>query len=93
MSAGSGKLARGDDGSEGMLAACLAAGITAFAIGMFTFDAFSFIQVTFLSFILIGIGSVLLGLPRESAATPIRAGIRGLVDGRAGTVPTPSGRA
>ena len=43
-----------------VLLASLAAGITAFAVGMFTYDAFSFIQVTFLLFIYVGIGAALL---------------------------------
>lgn len=48
-----------DDRSEtGLLFVALAASITAFAIGMVLFDAFAFIQVTFILFILLGLGSV-----------------------------------
>ena len=52
--------ARRDDSERGWLLASLAAGVAAFAVGMLTFDAFSFIQVTFLLFILVGLGSALL---------------------------------
>jgi O-antigen ligase len=52
------RLARSDTGPEGWLAMGLAASLTAFAVGMFTFDAFAFIQVTFLAFIMIGFAAV-----------------------------------
>jgi hypothetical protein len=38
-----------------MLAAS-AASVTAYGVGMFTYDSFSFIQVTFLFFIVLGLG-------------------------------------
>ena len=38
--------------------AALAASLTAFAVGMLTFDAFAFIQVTFVAFILLGFAAV-----------------------------------
>jgi hypothetical protein len=46
-----------DDPRTGWLCVALTASITAFAVGMLTFDAFSFIQVTFLLFILLGFAS------------------------------------
>jgi hypothetical protein len=49
--------AKRDESARGWLLAALAAGIAAYAVGMLTFDAFSFIQVTFLLFIFIGIGA------------------------------------
>jgi hypothetical protein len=52
-----GRIARRDVSSEGSLAAALAASIAAFGVGMVTFDAFSFIQVTFLLFILLGLAA------------------------------------
>jgi O-antigen ligase len=52
------RLARSDPGPDGWLAMGLAASLTAFAVGMFTFDAFAFIQVTFLAFIMIGFAAV-----------------------------------
>ena len=47
----------------------------AFAIGMLTFDAYSFIQVTFLSFILMGLAAAAmrLGPPCPEHAQPPRA--------------------
>ena len=49
------------DGSErGWLLAAITASIAAYAVGMLTYDAFAFIQVTFLLFILLAIGSSLL---------------------------------
>ena len=55
-----GREAKRDDSERGWLLASLAAGIAAYAVGMLTFDAFAFIQVTFLMFIFVGIGSALL---------------------------------
>ena len=49
-----------DDSGRGWLLASLAAGVAAYAVGMLTYDAFSFIQVTFLLFLLVGLGSALL---------------------------------
>jgi polysaccharide biosynthesis protein PslJ len=56
-----GRAARTRAGPDGWLAAGLAAGIVAFGVAMFTFDAFSFIQSTFMLWILISLsGSLLL---------------------------------
>jgi O-antigen ligase len=55
-----GREAKRDDSERGWLLASLAAGIAAFSFGMFTFDAFSFIQVTFLLYIYVGLGASLL---------------------------------
>jgi O-antigen ligase len=55
-----GKAAKRDEGARGWLLAAVAASTAAYAIGMLTYDAFSFIQVTFLLFIVIGIGAALL---------------------------------
>ena len=52
--------AREDDSEDGWLLAGLAASIAGFAVSMFTYDAFAFIQVTFLLFILLGLGCALL---------------------------------
>lgn len=54
------RAAREDSTPRGWLLTALAASITAFAIGMLTYDAFSFIQVTFLLFLLLGFAVVLL---------------------------------
>jgi hypothetical protein len=55
-----GRRAREDLSADGLLAAGIASSVTAFAIGMLTYDAFAFIQVTFLFFILLGLGCALL---------------------------------
>lgn len=51
------RAARADDSDGGYLYVALACSITAFAFGMFLYDAFSFIQVTFLLFIVMALGS------------------------------------
>jgi polysaccharide biosynthesis protein PslJ len=57
-----GRLAKRDDSSRGWLAVALAASISAYAAGMLTYDAFSFIQVTFILFFVLGFAAALLGL-------------------------------
>ena len=52
--------AKRDDSARGWLLASIAAGVAAYAVGMLTFDAFSFIQVTFLLFIFVGLGSAVM---------------------------------
>jgi O-antigen ligase len=63
-----GKNARGPDG---WLATALAASIISFAVGMLTFDAFAFIQVTFFAFVLLGFTAVVTRQPPpdQAAAT------------------------
>jgi hypothetical protein len=51
--------AREDADPDSWLAAALAASLASFAVGMFTFDAFAFIQVTFFAFIMFGFTAVL----------------------------------
>ena len=55
-----GRRARRDPTDLGLLMTGLAASILAFAVGLFTYDAFSFIQVTYIMFILVALSSVLL---------------------------------
>jgi O-antigen ligase len=55
-----GKEAKRDDSERGWLLASLAAAVAAYAVGMLTFDAFSFIQVTFVMFTIVGLGSAAL---------------------------------
>ena len=52
------RAARADRSSRGWLMTALAASVASFGVGMIFFDAFAFIQVTLLFFILIGLGSV-----------------------------------
>jgi O-antigen ligase len=59
-----GRRARSDNGDPGWMAVSVAASLTAFAVGMLFYDAFAFIQVTFLMFILLAFGSVLVSLNR-----------------------------
>ena len=54
-----GRLARDDLSPRGWFLAAVTASLAAFAAGMFTYDAFSFIQVTFLSFLLLAFGATL----------------------------------
>jgi O-antigen ligase len=54
------RAARAGDEDDHWLLAGLAASVASFAVGMAFFDAFSFIQVTFIAIIVIGLGSVLL---------------------------------
>jgi hypothetical protein len=68
------RAAKADDSDSSWLTTALAAAITAFAVGMVTFDAFSFIQVTVLSFVLLGMGAVALRLAPAAPAEPARAG-------------------
>jgi hypothetical protein len=51
-----GREAKRDPGPRGWLIAACVASVAAYAVGMFTYDAFSFIQVTFLLFIILGLG-------------------------------------
>jgi polysaccharide biosynthesis protein PslJ len=59
--------ARTNDSPHGWLLTALSAAITAYAIGMITYDAFSFIQVTFLLFIVLGLAAAALRLPDGEA--------------------------
>lgn len=60
--------ARNDGTPHGWLLATLAASLTAYAAGMLTYDAFSFIQVTFISFILLGLAAAAIRLSDAEAA-------------------------
>ena len=52
--------AKRDESDRGWLLASLTAGVAAYAVGMLTYDAFAFVQVTFLLFIFVGLGAALL---------------------------------
>jgi hypothetical protein len=70
-----GRAAKEDDTSRGWLAAALAAAIASYGVGMLTFDAFSFIQVTILLFITLGIGGSVLSAGRAGTVArglPVR---------------------
>jgi polysaccharide biosynthesis protein PslJ len=63
--------ARRDPSEDGWLSAALAASVSTFAVGMFTFDAFAFVQVTLMVFILIALGAA---SAQARQATPVRLG-------------------
>jgi O-antigen ligase len=56
------------DSPDAWLYAALGSGIASFAFGMMFYDAFAFIQVTFLAFVLIAFGAILLERPHGRAA-------------------------
>jgi hypothetical protein len=68
-----GRAAKEDDSPRGWLLTGIAASTLAFAVGMWTYDAFSFIQVTFLLFMLLAFGSVVLSLRPDSGHVPVRS--------------------
>ena len=79
-----GREAKEDHSPRGWLLASITASVAAFAVGMFLYDAFSFIQVTFLLFIFMGLGRSVLLAPewvraRKPAATASSRQGRGIV--------------
>lgn len=62
--------ARRDPSDDGWLSAALVASVATFAVGMFTFDAFAFVQVTLMVFILIALGAA-AAQARQTAPVPI----------------------
>lgn len=58
-----GREAKADRSSRGSLLVALTASVAAFAVGMLTYDAFSFVQVTFVLFILAALGACTLATP------------------------------
>ena len=70
-----GREAKRDYSDRGWLLVSITAAVAAYAVGMFTYDAFSFIQVTFLLFILVALGTALLAerpTPRPVSGPPDR---------------------
>jgi O-antigen ligase len=63
-----GKEAKRDATERGRLLASLTAAVAAYAVGMLTYDAFSFIQVTFVLFTIVGLGSAALADPSRQPA-------------------------
>ncbi|MGD9570372.1 MAG: O-antigen ligase family protein [Thermoleophilia bacterium] len=68
-----GRAAKEDPSPDGWLPTACAASIAAFAVGMFTYDAFSFIQVTLLLFIALAVGACTLRLGEHEARAPATA--------------------
>lgn len=69
-----GREATRDPTCRGLLLGALASAVSAFAVGMLTLDAFSFIQVTFVLFVLAGLGMSVLA--STEAWTPGRLASR-----------------
>jgi hypothetical protein len=61
-----GARAKEDFSDYGWLLAAITASVLSFAVGMFFYDAFSFIQVTFLMYILMGLGAALMAMPERN---------------------------
>jgi hypothetical protein len=61
-----------EDGDDWLFAA-LAAAITGYGVGMFTYDAFGFTQITFVFWILLGLSAAMLRIT-QGAQTPRTAG-------------------
>jgi polysaccharide biosynthesis protein PslJ len=66
-----GSAGKRDRSPRGWLLVGVTASTAAYAVGMFTYDAFAFIQVTFMFFMLMGLGSAALALP-DPATVPVR---------------------
>ena len=66
---GVGRRALQDRSDDGWLFVALVASVVAFGVGMFTFDAFAFTQVTFVFFVLLALGSA-LALAPDPVRTP-----------------------
>jgi O-antigen ligase len=60
--------ARRDPSADGWLSAALAASVATFAVGLFTFDAFAFVQVTLMVFILVALGAAAAQTPEAALA-------------------------
>ncbi len=67
-----GRVARTRGSPEGWLAAGLAASITSFAVGMFTYDSLAFIQEAFVLWTLLALAAVLVGIDRETGTSSPR---------------------
>jgi len=64
------RLASHDDAEYGWLLTCLATSIVAYAVGMLTYDAFSFIQVTWIFFVILGLSAAALRIAPAGPARP-----------------------
>ena len=58
--------ARSDPSPRGWLFSALAASIIAFPIGMMTYDAFAFIQVNLMLYLMLAFAAILLALPEQT---------------------------
>jgi polysaccharide biosynthesis protein PslJ len=67
-----GRAAKDDPSDAGWFLVAVSAAATAYAVGMFTFDTFGFSQVTFVLFIVIGLGAA-VSANNAGSAHPLRA--------------------
>jgi hypothetical protein len=65
--------ARRDEGPVAWLSIALTASISSFGVSMFVFDAFSFIQVTFLFYLLLGLAAALISCRELEEVEPAKA--------------------
>ena len=65
-----GGAAKNDPSPIGWLTVAVTASVTSYAVGMFAFDAFGFIQVTFLLYIILGLGAAIARRPTEVPVAP-----------------------
>jgi hypothetical protein len=82
--------AKADDGERGWLLGAVAASLIAFGVGQLFYDAFAFIQVTFLFYILAALACVALTAPATAAVTSRADRVRSA--SRAPRAPAPAGR-
>jgi O-antigen ligase len=66
-----GRIARETDSDLGWLFVAVVASIAAYAVGMFTFDALGFTQVTFFLFVLLGLGAAAVYLREQARPRPL----------------------
>jgi O-antigen ligase len=78
-----GRIARSDPSSFGLLAGSLAASVMSFAVGIVTYDAFGFVQVTLLFFVVLALaGAVIAVADRDRASAHVRPPLRDAGAGR-----------
>lgn len=64
------RVARSDDSRRGWLLGAVGTSVASLGVGMFLFDTFSFIQVTFFLFIFLAFGAILLQEDEQEAVEP-----------------------
>ena len=73
-----GRRAKHDHSDAGSFLVAVTAAVTSYGVGMLTYDALSFIQVTFLMFIVLGLGAaVALNAPRLTGPAEVGVPARG----------------
>lgn len=77
-----GSAAKRDDTAESWLLVAVTASAVAYAVGMLTFDALGFVQVTILLFIILGIGAAAAALQDERASEQEGRQVGSAVPGR-----------